>query len=101
MPKLGPRKPSDLSRRDEVVLTRLRIGHTSLTHKYLLQGEEKPFCVGCDTDFTIRHILTECQDFGEIRRKYFKCTNLKDLFSVVDPNRVLDFIKAIGLYTKM
>ena len=65
---------------------------------YLLQGEEKPFCVGCDTDFTVRHILIEYPDFGETRRKYFKCTNLKTLFSVVDPSGILDFVKTIGLY---
>ena len=55
-PKLGPRKPSGLSRRKEVVFTRLRTGHASMTHRYLLRGDEKPFCVRCDTDSTIRHI---------------------------------------------
>ena len=100
-PKLKQRNPSDLSRRDEVIFTRLRIGHTALTHKYLLQGDEKPFCVGCDTDFTIRHILTECLDFGEIRRKYYKCKKLQDIFSVVGPSKILNFMKAIGLYGKL
>ena len=31
-------------RKEEVVLARLRLGHTRVTHSYLLQGEEQP-CV--------------------------------------------------------
>ena len=42
-------------RREEVVLARLRLGHTRVTHSYLLQGEEHPQCVGCDAPFTVRH----------------------------------------------
>ena len=46
-------------RREEVVLARLRLGHTRVTHSYLLQGEEHPQCVGCDAPFTVRHFLLE------------------------------------------
>ena len=37
--------------KEEVVLARLRLGHTRVTHSYLLQGEVQPQCVGCDTPF--------------------------------------------------
>ena len=47
-------------RREEVVLARLRLGHTRVTHSYLLQGEELPQCVGCDAPFTVPHFLLEC-----------------------------------------
>jgi len=33
-----------LSRRDTVLLYRLRIGHTRLTHSYLLSGDDLPEC---------------------------------------------------------
>ncbi|GBL90934.1 hypothetical protein AVEN_28029-1 [Araneus ventricosus] len=36
-----------LNRRCDVVLTRLRIGHTRLTHKYLLFAESPPTCSHC------------------------------------------------------
>jgi len=36
-PVLGKNKPStSLSRRDETVITQLRIGHSRMTHSYLL-----------------------------------------------------------------
>ena len=51
-------------RKEEVVLARLRLGHTGVTHLYLLLGEEQPKCVGCDAQFTVRHFLLECGDFA-------------------------------------
>ena len=50
-------------RKEEFVLARLRLGHTQVTHSYLLQGEEQPQCVGCDATFTVRHFLLKCGDF--------------------------------------
>ena len=58
-------------RREEVVLARLRLGHTGVTHSYLLQGEEHPQCVGCDAPFTVRHFLLECGDFAQVRNNCF------------------------------
>ena len=54
-------------RKEEVVLARLRLGHTRVTHSYLQQGEEQPQCVGCDAPFTVRHFLLECGDFAQVR----------------------------------
>ena len=56
-------------RREEVVLARLRLGHTRVTHSYLLQGEEQPQCVGCDAPFTVCHFLLECGDFAQVRNE--------------------------------
>ncbi|GBN51923.1 hypothetical protein AVEN_90822-1 [Araneus ventricosus] len=49
-----------LNRRCDVVLTRLRIGHTRLTHKYLLFAESSPTCSHCGDILTVKHILTDC-----------------------------------------
>ena len=49
-------------RREEVILARLSLGCTRVTHSYLLQGEEQPQCVGCNATFTVRHFLLECVD---------------------------------------
>ncbi|KAI5735791.1 hypothetical protein M8J77_022637 [Diaphorina citri] len=44
------------TRMEEVVLTRLRIGHTRLTHKYLFTREPQPVCQ-CGETLSIQHIL--------------------------------------------
>jgi len=41
-PHLGYDPLSSLSRRDAIVLRRLRIGHTRLPHSYLLSREDQP-----------------------------------------------------------
>ena len=44
-----PKAIHKLSRREEIVLARLRIGHTRITHSHLLKREDEPKCIGCDT----------------------------------------------------
>ena len=44
-------------RREDVILTRLRIGHSRLTHKHYLLGEDFPECIPCDCRLTIKHVL--------------------------------------------
>ena len=56
MPKTSESLPgSRSSRREEIVLARLRIGHTHIAHSYLLKGEEAPECIPCNTDLTVKH----------------------------------------------
>ena len=48
-PKLDDPIPSHgRCRCEETVLYRLHVGHTFLTHFYLLKGEEPPVCIPCD-----------------------------------------------------
>nr|XP_042900099.1 uncharacterized protein LOC122269733 [Parasteatoda tepidariorum] len=50
-------------RRTDVKLTRLRVGHTRLTHLHLLFGEPPPKCNDCNVLLTIHHILILCTLF--------------------------------------
>ena len=90
-----------LSRREEIVLARLRIGHTRLTHSCLLKREERPYCIGCDTTFTVRHFLLDCADFHRERRSLIQVNNLKDLFKDVSVENILSFLKNINLFNKI
>jgi len=82
-----------LSRHDAVILRRLRIGHTRVTHKYLLSGDSQPLCDECKCSRTVKHILLECCSLKDIREKYFTCSSLKELFENVDATTIMDFIK--------
>ena len=93
--------PVKQNRKEEVVLTRLHIGHTKLTHSYLLQGEEQPECIPCQTPLTVEHILTECIDYLPIRKKYYKTNNLKKLFQKINTNNIFFYLKKIGIYNKL
>ena len=78
-------------RKEEVVMARLHLGHTRVTHSYLLQGEEQPQCVGCDAPFTVRHFLLECGDFAQVRNNCFHVDDMKELFQDIHINSIMTF----------
>ena len=92
---------SRTSRREEVVLARIRIGHTYYTHSHYLKGEPEPECIPCGCPLTVKHILIECDDFKDTRRKHFFQDNMKELFEENYPNTIIEYLKEIGLYNKM
>ena len=56
-------------RKEETVMARLHIGHSFITHSFLLKDEETPMCIGCDQHLTIEHILLKYSDFIEMRER--------------------------------
>ena len=70
-------------------------------HSCLLKREERLYCIGCDTPFTVRHFLLDCADFGRERRSHFKVNNLKDLFKDVSVENILSFLKNVNLFNKI
>ena len=87
------------SRRDQVVITRCRIGHSRLTHVFLVQGERPPECVACQCPLTLKHLLIDCTDFLTQRQRFYQVATLQELFSTVKADVILAFLKASGLYT--
>ena len=45
------------NRKEQVVLTRCRIGHSRLTHSYLLNNEERPECIPCNSNFSLKSTM--------------------------------------------
>ena len=94
-------QPHCNNRRDEVVLTRLRLGHSRLTHSFIFEKEPPPECIGCNAPFTIKHILLECIDFADTRKNYLNCTDLYTLFKVEKSHNLLQYVREIGIYKKL
>ena len=89
------------NRREEIVLARLRIGHSYFTHSYLLKGEEQPQCIPCNAPLTVKHLLVDCIDLAPTRERYFIVDSLITLFETVKIESVFEFLKEIGLYKKI
>ena len=87
--------------RREVVLTRLRIGHTRITHSWLLNRDEQPNCTGCDVPFIVKHFQLNCFDFQQARRSFFQVNNLHNLFKDVPIENIIAFLKKIKLFNKI
>jgi len=97
-PHLGYCSVTHVSRRDAVILRTLRIGHTRVTHKYLLSCDSQPLCEKCKCCLTVKHIPLECCSLKHVREKYFTCSSLKELFENVDVTTIMDFIKEVNFY---
>ena len=59
------------SRTKQVILTRLRIGHTRLTHGHLMEGRLATYCGSCTVPLTVQHLLIECPDYVQERNMCF------------------------------
>ena len=101
-PILGEWQPSFRPyRREEVVLSRLRIGHTYITHSFLLKNEDPPECIACQEGYTVKHFLIDCADLAFARQRYYNVPGLKDLFNNVNVGHILSFLKEVNLFTKI
>ena len=83
------------------VLNRLHIGHFYLTHSFILRREEAAVGVACGAVITVIHILSECADLLDIRKKYFEERSLYSLFRNVIPEKKFDFLREIGVFNKI
>lgn len=89
---------SKLNRRDQVITTRLRIGHTKLTHSYLLNKTDPPKCDRCDQLLTINHLILQCPSFRQARTSNKITDNLKDGLNDEDEVRkIINFIRSVNL----
>ena len=84
-------------RRDELILCRLRIGHTYLTHRHLLVGDPPPVCVSCQERLSVEHILIHCAEYIDIRVSCFTVNTVRELFDTVPPVLIISFIRRAGL----
>ena len=80
-----------ISRRDSVLLSRLRIGHTGLMHSFLLSCDDIPECGTCQCPLTVKHIVFECVDLNDVQNKHF-VASIKDVFDNVEAQKIIDFI---------
>ena len=90
-----------LEKKEEVVPARCRIGHSRLTHSYLLNREEQAECVFCQEYFTFKHVLIDCKDLALARQLCFIVDSMHKLFNNVPYHTILSYLKAIHLYNKI
>ena len=101
-PDIKPYHTQQLKRKDEVILHRIRIGHTRLTHGYLMEGGRygnPPLCRFCSlTQISIKHLLLDCSRFREIRSHHFDASCMQDLFDRINPVNIIGFLLEAKLY---
>ena len=100
---------SHKSRKIEVMLTRLRIGHTRITHRHLMEQRPIPYCMDCLVPLTVEHILIECPEYNTQRTQCFGHIPNLDLSKIIGekPQRVVniesifDFLVKVDILNKI
>ena len=91
------------NRKNEVILARLRIGHTNFTHSPYFTNPEPPECEHCSNPrLTVSHILNTCPRYATSRREIYRKTATEDSDIMEDtPNKVdllFSFLHQTALY---
>ena len=58
-------------RNEFIILTRLRLGHTKLTHQYLMERRNQPYCDDYILPLSVKHIIAECPYYSDSRNRIF------------------------------
>ena len=93
--------PTLIPRKIDVIVTRLRIGHSRLTHRHLLLAEDKPTCPHClSSILTIGHLLTDCLGLRHLYRNYFHSSSpsLTNLLCENPHPALINFLKDANFY---
>ncbi|XP_055605548.1 uncharacterized protein LOC129753729 [Uranotaenia lowii] len=102
--KNSPLKWTDrINPRERTVITRLRIGHTRLTHSYLLDKEDPPECPSCNCILSVRHILTDCLTYSQQRTACQLSDSLRQVLSncPTEEAKLIDFLKTTKLINEL
>lgn len=90
------------NRISEIKFTRLRLGHTKLTHKHLLLNEQQPVCEVCNCIISIEHIITKCPKYETKRIRFLGSREIKmsDALKRVNSqkNNILRFLQNTRLF---
>jgi len=97
------------SRSEQVKVNRLRIGHTALTHGYLMDNtiaQGPPICELCQQAIlTVKHILVECAYLEDLRERHMGQRRARDLRGILSENqideRLFSFLRSVNIYNEL
>ena len=86
---------------EQITHNRLWIGHTTITHSYVVDHQDFPECNNCNKLLTVKHILTECTIMvTHCPHKYCSHSNTDELFKHLSCKNVMHFVISLNLYDK-
>ena len=98
------------NRKEEKILSRLRTGSSLFSVQHFFDpNKPREYCISCDTNMTIKHLLIDCPNFINSRFRIINYLNQKNLdvsekniLSDTFPHKLLFiFLKEINFYNKI
>ncbi|KAL4141753.1 hypothetical protein QTP88_004330 [Uroleucon formosanum] len=90
-------KPHTLNHKEEVVINRLRIGHSKMSHGHLMRRDEPAMCLTCGEPLTGKYLLIHCRIHIDTRKSLKLHDNLFEALSPIhdNTNNIIIFLKQI------
>ena len=93
-----PERYRHLTRAEDVVITRLRFGHTKATKSLILSRGPPTACQHCGQTLTIEHILLECTVLLQSSDEYYTVDSMRTLFETIPEACIIEFLREAGFY---
>lgn len=88
------------NRREQIILNRLKIGHTRLTHSFLMERKERTQCDECHISLNTQHILFDCPRYQDQRT--LVGIKAEDLCNDARRNeKILEYLRRTDLFDKI
>lgn len=85
--------PDRSSHIEQRTLTRLRIGHTKLTHSCLFTKDRSlSLCSTCGVTLTVAHILTDCRRYAEARNEANLGSDIEGVLHISEEDKLVKFL---------
>jgi hypothetical protein len=97
-PRIG-KNNGTLTRRDQVIISRLRLAYIRLTLRYRVELNPSPECGDCGASLKVDHLLWDCPTF---RRQQIECNISKKTLSGDEDEirRLIRYVQKIGVYMR-
>ena len=92
---------ANFNRRQDTAITRTRIGHSSLTHSYLICKDPQPICESCHTALTIKHIVEECSQYSQTRIDLNMPSSIAEALGESQSPKILTFLSITNILRKL
>lgn len=90
-----------LNRKDSIKITRLRLGHTRKTHRYLMNRETPNVC-DCGSTLTVEHIMIDCPKYMRTRNSLnIESLNILSQDNVESYEKIIKFLKQTKIYEEI
>ncbi|KAJ3643602.1 hypothetical protein Zmor_026303 [Zophobas morio] len=98
-PNVTTRLPLPSTRQGQVLISRLRLGHSRLAHAYLFSLDKvPPQCTKCKSVPAVEHILLHCTTFQQNRIRWSLLPSLTEVLGDLPAvEKLLQFLTAAGL----
>ena len=92
--------PTNMKREDLCKITRLRLGHTKVTHQHLFQQQSHTLCDTCNQSLNVEHIIIYCTKYDQERRKH----NINNINILNETNKfkdIIQYLQETNLYNEL